>query len=314
MKKNIILLALTGVILNTNAQNNKIESTGNVGIGTTSPTSTLDVHTTDHNSASGVVISQGNQSNNRNSGRLFFENLGEENNSFTIMKEGDRLSFKGNSQAGVSSGTEYFNIKNNGSIGIGTPNAEHGKLHVNGNGPDQGINLWTKSGETTSRIWINNQEKTFHLSKGNNPVNGITISDNGLVGIGTTTPDMKLTVKGKIHTEEVKVDLNVPAPDYVFKENYPLRSIEEVETFIKENSHLPEIPSAKEFEENGVMLAQMNMDLLKKIEELTLYTIQQEKKLTSQNKEIEKLKKENKELRSLVERVTQIEKLLALKK
>ncbi|WP_340065682.1 hypothetical protein [Ascidiimonas aurantiaca] len=115
------------------------------------------------------------------------------------------------------------------------------------------------------------------------------ITRNGNVGIGTKNPDMKLTVKGKIHAEEVKIDLNVPAPDYVFKENYPLRSIEEVEAFIKENSHLPEIPSAKEFEENGIMLAQMNLDLLKKIEELTLYLIKQ-------NKEIKKLKEKVQEL------------------
>ncbi|WP_103867603.1 tail fiber protein [Aquimarina sp. I32.4] len=107
----------------------------------------------------------------------------------------------------------------------------------------------------------------------------LVINSSGKVGIGTTSPDMKLTVKGNIHAEEVKIDLNIPAPDYVFKEDYKLRSIEEVEKFIKENSHLPEIPSAKEFEQNGVMQAEMDMNLLKKIEELTLYTIQQQKEI-----------------------------------
>ncbi len=102
----------------------------------------------------------------------------------------------------------------------------------------------------------------------------------GSIGIGTTNPDMELTVKGKIHAEEVKIDLSVPAPDYVFKDDYNLRNIEEVEEFIKENNHLPEIPSAKEFEQNGVMQAEMDMNLLKKIEELTLYTIQQQKEIT----------------------------------
>ncbi len=129
----------------------------------------------------------------------------------------------------------------------------------------------------------------------------------GKIGIGTTKPDMKLTVKGNIHAEEVKIDLNVPAPDYVFKEDYKLRTIEELENFIKQNSHLPEIPSAKEFEQNGVMQAEMDMNLLKKIEELTLYTIQQQK-------EIESLKKENQELKSLFDRLTEIEKLLESKK
>ena len=121
----------------------------------------------------------------------------------------------------------------------------------------------------------------------------------GKVGIGTTTPDMMLTVKGKIHAEEMKIDLNIPAPDYVFKSDYNLRSIEEVEAFIEENSHLPEIPSAKEFAENGVMQAEMDMHLLKKIEELTLYTIEQQK-------EIDRLK-------AIEERLNKLEKLLEAK-
>jgi len=130
----------------------------------------------------------------------------------------------------------------------------------------------------------------------------------GNVGIGTTNPDMKLTVKGNIHAEEVKIDLNVPAPDYVFKKDYNLRSIEEVENFIKENSHLPEIPSAKEFEQNGIMQAEMDMNLLKKIEELTLYTIQQEKKINKLEKENESLKMINLKLLDLQKRLKELEK------
>ncbi len=105
------------------------------------------------------------------------------------------------------------------------------------------------------------------------------VKHTGNVGIGTTTPDEKLTVKGKIHTEEVKVDLSVPAPDYVFEEEYDLPTLESIEKFIKSEKHLPEIPSAAEMEENGVELGTMNMLLLKKIEELTLYTLEQEKRI-----------------------------------
>jgi hypothetical protein len=113
------------------------------------------------------------------------------------------------------------------------------------------------------------------------------IDINGNVGIGTTAPDEKLTVKGKIHTQEVRVDLAGPlVPDYVFANDYKLKSLEEVESFIKENSHLPEIPSAKEIEKNGLMLAEMNMNLLKKIEELTLYAINQEKKTEKLNENL----------------------------
>ena len=113
----------------------------------------------------------------------------------------------------------------------------------------------------------------------------------GALGIGTSTPDAELTVKGKIHAEEVKIDLSVPAPDYVFTKDYDLLSIEEVQQHITEKGHLPNIPSAKELEANGVELGIMNMKLLEKIEELTLYTIQQQK-------EIEELKKEMKSLKS----------------
>lgn len=129
------------------------------------------------------------------------------------------------------------------------------------------------------------------------------IKGDGKVGIGTTTPDMKLTVKGNIHAEEVKIDLNVPAPDYVFKSDYKLRSLEEVESFIKENSHLPEIPSVKEFAKNGVMQAAMDMNLLKKIEELTLYTIEQEKKIKIQENKFEEQNSKIQELEKLVNKL-----------
>ncbi|WP_281232409.1 tail fiber protein [Flavobacterium gelatinilyticum] len=112
------------------------------------------------------------------------------------------------------------------------------------------------------------------------------------VGIGTTIPDEKLTVKGKIHTQEVKVDMTGPlVPDYVFADDYRLRSLQDVENYINENKHLPEIPSAQEIEKNGLMLAEMNMALLKKIEELTLYMIEQNKQIKNLEKKIETISK-----------------------
>jgi len=115
-------------------------------------------------------------------------------------------------------------------------------------------------------------------------------SDNNRIGIGTKYPDELLTVKGNIHSQEVIVDLNgALAPDYVFETyytpfpklnpTYNFLSLEEIETFIKKNHHLPKIPSAEEIEQNGLSLKEMNLLLLEKIEELTLFTIQQQKEI-----------------------------------
>jgi hypothetical protein len=107
------------------------------------------------------------------------------------------------------------------------------------------------------------------------------------VGIGTLSPDEKLTVKGKIHTQEVRVDMSGPLiPDYVFANDYKLKTLQEVEDYIKENKHLPEIPSAQEIEKKGLMLAEMNMSLLKKMEEMTLYMIEQNKQLNALNEQV----------------------------
>ncbi len=115
------------------------------------------------------------------------------------------------------------------------------------------------------------------------------LASNGNLGIGTTVPDAKLTVKGRIHTEEVKVDLAVPAPDYVFKEDYDLKSLEEVQNYIQKHGHLPNIPSAQEMEANGIQLGEMNMKLLEKIEELTLYVIELENRNREYAEKFEKL-------------------------
>jgi len=111
----------------------------------------------------------------------------------------------------------------------------------------------------------------------------------GDVGIGTLSPDSKLTVKGVIHTEEVKVDLNVPGPDYVFESDYHLATLEDTKAYIEQNKHLPGIPSSDEMQQNGVNLLEMNMKLLEKVEELTLYLIQQNTRLDEQQKRIEQL-------------------------
>ena len=115
------------------------------------------------------------------------------------------------------------------------------------------------------------------------------ILGNGNIGIGTTSPDHKLDVKGTIRAEEVKVETGWS--DFVFEDNYNLPSLKKVESFIKENKHLPDIPSAKEVEEEGLSMAEMMKKQMQKIEELTLYVIELKKENEAIKKELAELKK-----------------------
>lgn len=127
---------------------------------------------------------------------------------------------------------------------------------------------------------------------------------NGKVGVGygfgnfpteAGTVDVSsynLFVNGGILTEEVRVMLKNQWADYVFEENYNLLKLEEVEQFIKENRHLPNVPSAQEVAENGIELGKIATIQQEKIEELTLYIIEQNKINKEQQREIDELKEQ----------------------
>jgi hypothetical protein len=112
----------------------------------------------------------------------------------------------------------------------------------------------------------------------------------GNVGIGTRNPTEKLSVNGNIKAKKLIVS-QVGWPDYVFSKNYKLKPLSEVDQFIKTNKHLPDMPSAKEVEKRGLDVGKAQALLLKKIEELTLYLIAQQKELLQQKKQIENLQK-----------------------
>ena len=180
-------------------------------------------------------------------------------------------------------------LESNGNVGIGTT-IPKGRLHVDkghlriGNGTSEssrsanvllfGDNTHVQIGEWQADNMLSFQANTYNFTTGN-------------VGIGTTSPSYKLDVNGTIRANEIIV--NTTGADFVFAEDYQLRPLSEVKAFIKENKHLPEIKSAQEMQENGVGVNELQTQLLQKIEELTLYILQQEEKIKQQDLRIKAL-------------------------
>jgi len=300
MRKYVFLFALhLSICLGAYSQtSNVFPASGYVGAGTTSPLSKLHISAPARYNLR--MYLDGNTTN--------YLSLWQGSGGAGIDPIGTGLLYLGYDQS-----TDVIIGNNGGSLGIGTTPAY--PLDVSGSGARIKNNSIATAAYTTFRIqgpnYANGLEIDFFgnnnistdpnwsygggvgsvaivnvnpkpLTFATNNLGRMIIDALGNVGIGTFNPDQKLTVNGTIHSKEVKVDLSVPAPDYVFEKDYNLPSLEEIKTYIDQNKHLPEVPSAKEMEANGVNLGEMNMLLLKKIEELTLHII-------DQNKRIEKL-------------------------
>lgn len=134
----------------------------------------------------------------------------------------------------------------------------------------------------------------------------IRFNYDGNIGIGTQNPTHLLTVNGTVRAEELI--LTSAGADFVFEDDYKLQPLEEVEAYIQENKHLPEIPSAEEMEKDGIGTSTLQSKLLQKVEELTLYMIEMKKNQDSQSNRVKVLEEENRTLKdriSFLERTAQ---------
>jgi hypothetical protein len=249
-----------------------IDYAGNVGIGTITPSVKLDVMGT---IKSYETTSLGNSLNS-------FQLINERGGTVGFNNIMNRLWFLRDAMS-----NDWFTARLHDGISI---DSSYGVPHIDTK------TWWERDPRDNIQSWGNASETYLTINAGN-------------VGIGTANPTSKLTVAGDINSREVKVTVNAGA-DFVFEKDYNLPSLDSVNKYLKENKHLPEIASAKEMQANGINLSEMNIKLLQKIEELTLYVIEQEKKNIKQSIEIETLKKENELYRKLSERLSQIENKL----
>ncbi|GAB3909982.1 autotransporter outer membrane beta-barrel domain-containing protein [Mucilaginibacter boryungensis] len=289
---------------------------GNVGIGTTSPTSTIQV-----------------ASFNTSYPAAYFYNYAATGSSRGLIVEGGSNSSDYSSDFRNKTGNSLLFIRGDGNVGMGTtsPNAKlqvYGTAVFSGNTANidpaggQSLNYlansgqallgWNRTGGRGETDFISNQGAgsiggfTFYNHNNSNvETELLEIQGNGNVGIGTTDPaGYKLAVNGNIRAKEIKVETGWS--DYVFYPTYKLLPLADVAKYIKTNQHLPDVPSAGEVAKNGINVGETNALLLKKIEELTLYLIEKDTKdkekdeklidqqtmLLSQQKEINQLRRQ----------------------
>lgn len=314
--KNCCVLLLIAILFNKAHAQTQIGASpiwhlnGLVGIGTQTPSSGLEVT----NINGGIHISDYGAYNFLQVGGRSITN----GKGFYFRSTTDHLAMRQLALFVTDGGSQQqrLTVDRNGNVGIGIPDFNEARLAVAGanNGDLTLLRLYNNemtysAGHGASLAFANQHGQDYgkiggftqHGGHGGygylsfstrfeeNLFERVRIMANGDVGIGTTDPKAKLAVNGVVRATELKVMGDINLPDYVFEDDYKLISLPEVEKYITKNKHLPEVPSAKEVAENGLELGMMSATLLKKIEELTLYMIEQQK-------EIERLKKEMKEL------------------
>lgn len=293
-------------------QTNIYPASGNVGIGTLSPAGTVHVNASN---VSNIWVTGGSSANDYY--QLLLSELPVVNGNYACLERYSNASSFGGKMVlsnlyksillstGYTPQTGYRNdlsITSGGDIGIGTSSPSQ-KLHVSGGGIQvsdyNSAFLLLQSTITGGRAWnlasltdgsTAGAVGSFVILDNTAGTTRMLIDNSGNVGIGTSTPQAKLSVNGSIFSTKVKVTQD-GWPDYVFHENYSLTPLDQLQAFIRKNNRLPDMPSAEEVKKNGIDLGDNQAVLLKKIEELTLYILEQNKELKEQKERIAALEK-----------------------
>jgi hypothetical protein len=254
----------------TNIYNN---NTGNVGIGTQTPVTKFTIqtgintlgwtHAGQVNGTDSIVVSEGvggvSASIGTSTNHAFRLNAGPGGGKMSIYPTGDVV-IGDNSVGSI------------GKLTVKTTNNADGISHIGENGNI----LKTRMGGTSAGIGT---FSNTHMRIFANSISAITITgSNGNVGVGIDFPVNKFEVNGTIRSKEIIVE-SINWPDYVFDKKYKLPTLNEVEKFIDQNKHLPNIPSAAEIEKKGLHLGDTQKMMMEKIEELMLYIIRQQKEI-----------------------------------
>jgi hypothetical protein len=315
MKKTLLTLAIAIIAHFSYAQfsssGGNTTTTDNVGVGTSTPdfaSSGVKVLTVTGSSVRGMLLLQNSSSGiNGVAGTIQGYNGSTFLGSVDILADGATNSgafqfYTVNNGLNVSA----MRITKEGNVSIGTTSLSEKLVlrdpNIAYNASSGTVKLLFDSGNGGGGVGFeketfNTGGLRFYTQYGfGSTIEQMRINATGNVGIGTPTPDSKLAVNGTIHSKEVKVDLT-GWPDYVFKPKYKLSSLLEVKQYINQNHHLPEMPSEAEVAKEGINLGEMNKLLTKKVEELTLYAIEQKD-------EIEQLKKGQEELKAALVKLT----------